>query len=70
MTVSAPHIEKGLRLFFVKFWRPTYFNVYHHEAKWITAKVMATTSQGALRVAKYHWFKGEQFQVVEEPTHA
>lgn len=64
-TIHSSHIEKPSKSFYVSFYRPRYFNVYWHEGGYRTVKVLADTSEGALKIAKYHWRRGKEFKLVD-----
>lgn len=62
-TVHATHIEQAARPFYVRFYRPPYFNEFQHEGGERVVKVLAETEHGALKIARYHWTWGCNFVI-------
>lgn len=66
-TIQAPHIEKPERVFYVKWDSPVsetaqFGMMWEATKRW--AKVMATTPGGALQIARYHHFMGNNHQLM------
>lgn len=59
-TVHAQHIESPTRRFRFRIWHPAYFNEWLHAACWREWNVMASTPQGAHRVARYHFYRSPE----------
>ena len=70
-TLFAEHIEERKKEFFVVFDSPPYFNELHFEGGRRWAIVQAETGAGALEIAEYHHYTGENFELLngrpEEP---
>ena len=64
-TIHAQHIEAAQREFFVRVLRSPCFNVFFKPARWETWRVLAETAEGALRIAKYHFYRSDQIQLAE-----
>jgi hypothetical protein len=50
----------------VGFDSPPYFNMLHFEGGRRWARVLAETKDGAMKVARYHHYKGSNFELLEE----
>lgn len=66
-TIHASHIEAPKTPFCVQFDARAYGNVLLFEAgkRWVRA--LAETAEGALKVARYHYRRGSNFQLVGNP---
>lgn len=64
-TIHARHIEAAKREFFVRVLRAPCFNVFFKPARWETWRVLAETAEGALLIAKYHFYRSDQIQLAE-----
>ena len=64
-TIHAQHIEAAQREFFVRVLRAPCFNVLFKPARWETWRVLGETAEGALRIAKYHFYRSDQIQLAE-----
>ncbi len=62
--IVGDHIEKPVRRFRVKFWYADRFNQLRHPSQWRIIDVLAETLEGALEIAKYHFFSGDRFEWV------
>lgn len=60
-TIFSRHIEDPAREFFVAWDAPAYVNILRFEAGRRWARVLAETEEGALEVARYHYFSGDNF---------
>ncbi len=67
-TLSAPHIEAPARPFTIEYFAPAYINLLRFEAGWRRVRVLAETRDGALRVARYHHYRGRDFTLVVGPA--
>ena len=56
-TIHAQHIEAARQEFFVRVRRAPCFNVLFKPARWETWRVLGETAEGALRIAKYHFYR-------------
>jgi len=63
-TIHARHIESPTREFFVSWYSPAYLNVLLFDPGTRWARVLAQTTQGALRIAQYHHFSGRDFTIL------
>lgn len=63
-TISAPHIEEPVNEFMVAWNAPPYINVMYFQACERWCYVRAKTREGALRVARYHYSRGENFRLL------
>ena len=61
--LQAPHIEAPTQEFRVRFFSPGYVNVLRFEPGWRWVRVLATTAQGAILTARYHYSRGTDFQM-------
>lgn len=64
-TIHAQHIEAAKQEFFIHVLRAPCFNVLFKPARWETWRVLAETAEGALRIAKYHFYRSDQIQLAE-----
>ena len=64
-TIHAQHIEAAQQEFLVRVLRAPCFNVLFKPARWETWRVLAETAEGALRIAKYHFYRSDQIQLAE-----
>ncbi len=69
-TVHAQHIEAARREFFVRVLRAPCLNVLFRPARWETWRVLAETSAGALRIARYHFYRSDQIALSRAGTSA
>jgi hypothetical protein len=65
-TIFSAHIEEPNKEFFVAFYAPAYLNVFSFEAgrRWV--RVLAETAEGALAVARYHYYTASNFELLNE----
>lgn len=56
--LRAEHIERAVNEFKVAWESPAYRNELHFAACTRWARVMAETPAGAIRIAKYHHYRG------------
>ncbi len=63
-TLSAPHIEAPTRPFEVEYFASAYVNVLWFDAGWRRVRVLAETPAGAVRIARYHHFRGRDHRIV------
>jgi hypothetical protein len=63
-TLYSAHIEEPKEEFFVAFNAPPYANVLRFEAGRRWARILAETGEGAVRVARYHHFRGTNFELL------
>ncbi len=63
-TLSAPHIEAPARPFTIAYFASAYLNVLWFEAGWRRVRVLAETPAGAVRIARYHHFRGRDHRIV------
>jgi len=63
-TIHAQHIETARREFLVRVLRAPCFNVVFRPARWETWRVLGETAEGALRIARYHFFRSGQIELV------
>jgi len=64
-TIHAQHIEAAQQEFFVRVLRAPCFNVLFKPARWETWRVLGETAEGALRIARYHFYRSDQIQLAE-----
>ena len=64
-TIHAQHIEAAQQEFFVRVLRAPGFNVLFKPARWETWRVLGETAEGALRIARYHFYRSVQIQLAE-----
>lgn len=64
-TIRAPHIEPPQEEFLVRILRAPCFNVVFRPAQWETWRVLARTTEGAQRIAKYHFYHSLEIQLAE-----
>ena len=64
-TIHAQHIEAAQQEFFVHVLRAPCFNVLFKPARWETWRVLGETAGGALRIARYHFYRSDQIQLAE-----
>jgi hypothetical protein len=64
-TIYAQHIEAARQEFFVRVRRAPCFNVLFKPARWETWRVLGETAEGALRIAKYHFYRSDQIELAE-----
>ena len=69
-TIYSRHIEEPRGEFFVVFDAPAYFNVLQFEAGRRWARILAETPAGALKVARYHHYNGDNFELLAERPRA
>ena len=69
-TLSAPHIEAPARPFAVESFAPATVNVLWFDAGWRRLRVLAETPGGALKIARYHHFRGRDHRIVEPAAEA
>jgi hypothetical protein len=62
-TIFAGHIESPKKEFVVEFFHPKYFNVFWQGGKRRIIKVLAQTADGAIKIAKYHFYSGSDFHL-------
>ena len=67
-TIHAQHIEAARQEFFVRVLRAPCCNVFFKPARWETWRVLGETAEGALRIAKYHFYRSDQIQLAETGT--
>lgn len=64
-TIHASHIEAPRSRFGIRFWADAYINILAFEEGWRQCWVLAETSEGALRIAKYHHgLRGSRFKLI------
>ncbi|MCI0389864.1 MAG: hypothetical protein MOB07_14035 [Acidobacteria bacterium] len=63
-TIYSAHIEEPKREFYVAFDAPPYVNVLLFEGgpRWV--RVLAETPEGAVQVARYHYYTGDNFELL------
>ena len=61
--LQAPHIEAPTQEFRVRFFSPGYVSVLRFEPGWRWIRVLATTAQGAIHIARYHYGRGTGFRL-------
>ena len=64
-TILAQHIEAARQEFFVRVLRAPCFNVFFRPSRWETCRVLAETSAGALRIARYHFYRSDQIVLAQ-----
>jgi len=64
-TIHAQHVEAARQEFFVRVRRAPCFNVLFKPARWETWRVLGETAEGALRIAKYHFYRSDQIELAE-----
>ena len=64
-TIHAQHIEAAQQEFFVRVLRAPCFNVFFKPARWETWRVLGETAEGALRIAKYHFYRSDRVELAE-----
>jgi len=64
-TIHAQHIEIARQAFLVRVPRAPCFNVIFRPARWETWRVLGETAEGALRIARYHFYRSSQIELVE-----
>lgn len=65
MTIYSKHIEKPIRTFGVRVLHRACFNVFYRPERWETWRVLAQTPEGALRIARYHFYGARQICLFE-----
>lgn len=65
---STPHIEAPNRAFRIEWDSPGYVNVLRFAPTRRFASFLAETPEGALKVARYHHSRGNDFTVTREMT--
>ena len=65
-TIHAQHIEPARQEFLVRVLRAPCFNVVFRPARWETWRVLGETAEGALRIARYHFYRSGQIELVED----
>ncbi len=65
-TVHATHIEPPQEAFLVRVLRAPSFNVLFRPARWETWHVLAQTADGALRIARYHFYQSLEIELVKQ----
>jgi len=63
-TIYSAHIEEPINEFFVAFDAPAYTNILRFEAGKRWARILAETPEGAVRIARYHHFSGNNFELL------
>lgn len=61
-TVYSRHIEEPKAPFFVWVHRSPGFNVFFRPGRWEMWRVLAQTAEGAVRIARYHFFSASEIQ--------
>ena len=64
-SIHAQHIEAAKQEFFIRVLRAPCFNVLFKPACWETWRVLGETAEGALRIARYHFYRSDQIQLAE-----
>ena len=64
-TIHAQHIEAAQQEFFVRVLRAPCFNVFFKPARWETWRVLGETAEGALRIAKYQFYRSDRVELAE-----
>jgi len=62
--ILGDHIEEPATRFRVKFIYTDRFNKLRHPSQWQVIDVLAETLEGAIEIAKYHFFSGHRFEWV------
>jgi hypothetical protein len=65
-TIHGRHIEEPATPFMVRVLRAPRWNVLFKPARWEMWKVLAQTSEGSIRIAKYHFHRAEMVQFLGE----
>ena len=64
-TIHAQHIEAAKQEFFIHVLRAPCFNIFFKPARWETWRVLGETAEGALRIAKYHFYRSARIELAE-----
>jgi len=67
-TIHAGHIERPEKTFHVRFSSPRLETaepgvMWESQRRW--CKVLAETAEGAIRIAKYHYFMSSKFELLQ-----
>lgn len=65
-TIFGRHIEETKSTFMVRVLRAPSWNVIFRPETWEMWKVLAETSEGAMKIARYHFHRAEQIQMLGE----
>jgi len=63
-TIHSRHLEEPKEQFMVRVLRRPCFNVFLKPARWEMWKVLAETEEGAMRVARHHFYNAETIQLL------
>lgn len=65
MTIQCPAIEEPVRAYYVRVLRAPCYNVIFRPERWEVWRVLASTEAGAMRVARYHFYRSSRMEFCE-----
>ena len=67
-TIFNRTIEDNVKIFYVRVQRAPSYNVLFKNDRWELWKVLALTSEGAIKIAQYHFHRSDKFEIVTPAT--
>lgn len=67
-TTHAEHIEPATTPFLVRVLRRPCWNVFFRPARYEVWRILAATPQGAMKIARYHFYSSEKFDLLGPET--
>lgn len=65
-TIYSQHIEEPQSVYVIRVFRAPSWNVLFQPAHWEMWRVLAQTAEGALRIARYHFYQAQAIQMLGE----